>query len=109
MCDKGFFCQVTIDSIVRKLDADFFSSKIGQIVRHAKRHSDCLSKFITSEEDFTIQAGAKKSEKSSKKEFSPSHATQILASLADIGLTYENRFGKYSLASPLRADFIRRQ
>ena len=42
------------------------------------------------------------------KPFSNSHANQILATLGANGLVFKNRHGKYMLAVPLLADFIRR-
>ena len=40
------------------------------------------------------------------KTFSPSHANQILASLAERGMIYKNRLGRYSFAVPLLGRFI---
>jgi hypothetical protein len=37
------------------------------------------------------------------------HVSQMLSTLADVGLVYKNRHGKYSLAVPLLAQFIQRQ
>ena len=44
-----------------------------------------------------------------KKPFTPSHAVQILAGLADKGLIYRNRRASYCFAVPLLARFIQRQ
>ena len=38
-----------------------------------------------------------------------SQANQILAALSQRGLVFKSRYGKYSFAVPLFADFIRRQ
>jgi len=40
------------------------------------------------------------------KPFSASHANQMLASLAERGMIYKNRIGKYSFAVPLLGRFI---
>lgn len=42
------------------------------------------------------------------KPFSPSHANQILASLAERGMIYKNRLGRYTFAVPLLGRFILR-
>lgn len=42
------------------------------------------------------------------KPFTSSHLSQMLSSLADAGLVYKNRHGKYSLV-PLLGQFIQRQ
>lgn len=47
--------------------------------------------------------------KGKQKPFSPSLVNQMLSQLTDSGLVYKNRHGKYSLAVPLLAQFIRRQ
>lgn len=101
--------QLPIDSIIRKLDADFFQGRWSQLSDRQKDLLVVLSRIVDNEEEFTIQAIAQKSATMLEKGFSPSHATQILASLADKGLVYKNRIGKYSLAVPLLAEFIRRQ
>jgi phage pi2 protein 07 len=41
--------------------------------------------------------------------FGNSHVNQMLGALANAGLVYKNRRGKYSFAVALMADFIRRQ
>src|ERR1700758_3462980 len=43
------------------------------------------------------------------KAFTPSHLSQMLSVLAEAGLVYKNRHGKYSLAVPLLGQFIQRQ
>lgn len=101
--------QVPIDGIIRKLDSDFFQGRWAQLSDRQKDLLVVISKIVGNEEEFSAQAVAQRSGTLLEKGFSPSHATQILASLADKGLVYKNRFGKYSLAVPLLADFIRRQ
>jgi DNA-binding IclR family transcriptional regulator len=41
--------------------------------------------------------------------YTPSHVSQMLSVLAENGLVYKNRHGKYSLAVPLLGQFIQRQ
>jgi DNA-binding IclR family transcriptional regulator len=44
-----------------------------------------------------------------RKPFTSSHISQMLSTLAEVGLVYKNRHGKYSLAVPLLGEFIQRQ
>jgi len=44
-----------------------------------------------------------------RKPFTSSHVSQMLSTLAEVGLVYKNRHGKYSLAIPLLGQFIQRQ
>jgi hypothetical protein len=60
------------------------------------------------DEEFTIQEVVELSQRILPKGFSASHANQILASLADQGLIYKNRLGRYSFAVPLMGKFILR-
>ncbi len=60
-------------------------------------------------EEFTVQEVVGRSKEALTKSFSPSHANQMLAKLAENGLVYKNRHGRYSFAVPLLGDFIRRQ
>ncbi len=41
--------------------------------------------------------------------FTASRVTQLLAKLADSGLVYKNRHGRYCFAIPWLGDFIQRQ
>jgi len=59
--------------------------------------------------EFTVSEVVLASKETLVKPFSASHVNQMLVSLADNGLVYKNRHGKYSLAVPLLSQFIRRQ
>lgn len=100
---------VPIEAIQRKLDADFFA---GRWARVTDRQRDLLWVVATldnpAEDEFTIQQLVAHSKKVLAKPFSPSHANQVLASLATQGLIYKNRFGRYSFAVPLLGRFITR-
>ena len=100
---------VPIEAIQRKLDADFFA---GRWARVTDRQRDLLWVVATldhpNEEEFTIQQLVARSKQILAKPFSPSHANQVLASLATHGLIYKNRFGRYSFAVPLLGRFITR-
>lgn len=99
---------IPIDALVRKLDSDFF---MGRWSRATDRQRDLLGVIAhlkTSDLEFTVQEIAEQSARDLKKPFSPSHINQMLVSLADAGLVYKNRHGKYSFAVPLLGQFIRR-
>jgi hypothetical protein len=49
------------------------------------------------------------SDKFDEKAFISSHVSQMLSTLAEVGLVYKNRHGKYSLVVPLLGQFIQRQ
>jgi hypothetical protein len=97
---------IPIEPIQRKLDSDFFA---GRWARVTDRQRDLLWVIAHLEEadgEFQIQDVVKLGKKMLTKPFSPSHTNQMLASLAEQGLVYKNRFGKYSFAVPLLGAFI---
>ncbi len=101
---------IPIQEIMRKLDSDFFA---GRWARATDRQRDLLgviSRLQNCDTEFSVQdVVANGANKALDKPFSSSHVNQMLASLSDAGLVYKNRHGKYSLAVPLLADFIKRQ
>ena len=68
-----------------------------------------IATLPNSNDEFSIQEITTASRDLLAKAFNPSHATQMLAHLAEKGLIYRNRRGSYCFAVPLLADFIRRQ
>lgn len=59
--------------------------------------------------EFGVQEVVEQSRARPAAPFSPSHASQMLAKLCEVGLIYKNRHGKYSFAVPLFDRFIKRQ
>ena len=59
--------------------------------------------------EFTVSEVVEKAKALLKNPFTPSHVNQMLVALANAGLVYKNRHGRYSLAVPLLEEFIRRQ
>lgn len=99
---------IPLDAIIRKLDTDFFA---GRWARATDRQRDLLAvvaQLASSDSEFTVQEIVEESRRRLEKPFSNSHANQILATLGANGLVFKNRHGKYMLAVPLLADFIRR-
>ena len=59
--------------------------------------------------EFTVREVVGASKDALIQPFTPSHVSQMLSALAQAGLVYKNRHGKYSLAVPLLSQFIQRQ
>ena len=101
---------IPIDAIIRKLDSDFFAGRWARATDRQRELLGVISHLPNCDSEFTVQeAVGDMSNKSLDKPFSASHVNQMLVSLAESGLIYKNRHGKYSFAVPLLGDFIRRQ
>lgn len=101
--------SIPIDEIIRKLDTDFFA---GRWARATDRQRDLLwviAQLGKAEGEFTVQEVVARSGDILPKGFSSSHVNQMLANLAQVGLIYKNRWGRYSFAVPLFDRFILRQ
>ncbi len=97
------------DDIIRKLDTDFFQGRWARATDRQRSLLRVIANLDIENEEFTVQEISIASKKILKKSFSPSHINQMLLTLAEIGLVYKNRFGKYSFAVPLLREFILRQ
>ncbi len=100
--------SVPIEAIQRKLDADFFAGRWAKITDRQRELLWAVAHLDRAGEEFTIQALTEETRALLPKSFSPSHANQMLASLAERGMIYKNRVGKYSFAVPLLGRFILR-
>jgi len=105
----GTQTAIPADSIVRKLDTDFFSGRWARATDRQRELMAVIASLPNSDDEFTTQEVSDRSKKALLKGFSPSHVNQMLASLGEQGLIYKNRYGKYSFAVPLFGDFVRRQ
>ncbi|HJQ50620.1 MAG TPA: ATP-binding protein [Gaiellaceae bacterium] len=99
---------VPIESIRRKLDTDFFAGRWSRVTDRQRQLLWVVATLGHGDDEFTIQELVAQAKKLLPKAFSPSHASQMLVSLAEHGLIYKNRFGKYSFAVPLLGPFILR-
>ncbi len=99
---------VPVDAIQRKLDADFFAGRWARITDRQRELLWAIANLDDPDEEFTIQELVERARQLLSKTFSPSHANQMLASLAERGMIYKNRLGKYSFAVPLLGRFILR-
>ena len=100
--------NVPIASILQKLDSDFF---IGRWSRVTDRQRDLLTAIASlpnCDDEFTVAEIVARS-RTLTKPFTASHVSQLLTALAEAGLTYRNRHGKYAFAVPLMGSFVRRQ
>ncbi len=98
-----------MDSIVRKLDSDFFAGRWENITDRQRDVLFCIAHLDNADEEFTISEIADKSKDLDVKSFSSGDVSQILPRLIEKGLVYKNRFGKYCFAVPLFSGFIKRQ
>lgn len=99
---------VPIEAIQRKLDADFFAGRWAKITDRQRELLWAVAHLDHADEEFTISELTEKTKALLSKGFSPSNANQMLASLAERGMIYKNRFGRYSFAVPLLSRFILR-
>jgi AAA ATPase-like protein len=100
--------SVPVDAIQRKLDADFFAGRWAKITDRQREMLWVVAHLDHPDEEFTIAELTEAAKVLLPKSFSPSHANQMLASLAERGMIYKNRLGKYSFAVPLLGRFILR-
>ena len=106
---KGEVPSVPIADITRKLDSDFFHGRWAKATDRQRELLQIVSLLRNADTEFTVQEVVASSQDTFLKAFTPSHVSQMLSTLADVGLVYKNRHGKYSLAVPLLAQFIQRQ
>lgn len=103
---QGAPAQVPVDAIQRKLDADFFAGRWGRLTDRQRQLLWVVANLDHPDDEFTIQELVERAADLLPKTFSSSHANQMLASLAEKGMIYKNRLGKYSFAVPLLGRFI---
>jgi len=99
---------VTIKEVMRKLDSDFFAGRWNRVTDRQRDLLAVIAKLPNAEEEFTVQEIAEKSKTMEMRNFSPSQINQMLNKLAESGLIYKNRHGKYSFAVPMLSQFINR-
>lgn len=98
----------TVNQTVRKLDSDFFAGRWNRVTDRQRELLSLVAVLPHCDEEFTVQEIVEQSEKLTRP-FSASHVSQILGKLAENGLVYKYRHGRYAFAVPLLGDFIRRQ
>ena len=102
--------SIPVAELVRKLDTDFFAGRWGRTTDRQRDLLGVIAKLPNCGSEFTVQDVAEhEANQTLGKPFSSSHINQMLATLADVGLIYKNRHGRYSFAVPLLGEFIKRQ
>lgn len=101
--------KVSVTQTLQKLDSDFFAGRWNRVTDRQRQLLSVVADLPNCDEEFTVQEIVERSRQVLEKPFSASHVNQILGKLADNGLVYKNRHGKYSFAVPLLGQFIRRQ
>lgn len=102
--------SVPLAEITRKLDTDFFAGRWAKATDRQRELVWLIASLPRNDDEFTVQEiVASVENQDSAKPFTNSHVNQMLASLAEAGLVYRNRHGKYSFAVPLLAEFVLRQ
>lgn len=101
--------EVPFNVIQHKLDADFFSGRWAKVTDRQRDLLWVVAMLPSADDEFTIQEIVRESKLHPPiKPFKSSSVNQIFLLLAQQGLIYKNRFGKYSFAVPLMGNFIRR-
>lgn len=101
--------SVPVKEITQKLDTDFFAGRWARATDRQRELLDVIADLSNCDSEFTVQEIVESSKSKPSKPFSSSHTNQMLSTLADAGLIYKNRHGKYSFAVPLMGQFIKRQ
>jgi DNA-binding transcriptional ArsR family regulator len=101
--------KIGLDDVIRKLDTDFYAGRWARITDSQRAMMMIISNLPNAEYEFTVQDITEKSKEISKKPMSSSSINQHLNKLADCGLIYKFRHGKYSFAVPMLSGFINRQ
>ncbi len=107
--NSGEEASVPVNEIIRKLDADFFAGRYARVTDRQRDLLQVIASLTNCDTEFTVQEIAEFAKQMLDKPFSKSHVNQMLNTLADAGLVYRKRPGKYSFAVPLFGQFIRRQ
>lgn len=101
--------RVPVEEIMRKLDVDFFSGRWANLSDRQQELLQTIATLKNADKEFSVQEIQIKSKGVLEKPFSGSHITQMLGVLADKGIVYRNRHGKYLFAVPMLEQFISRQ
>jgi hypothetical protein len=101
--------SVPVENLIRKLDVDFFAGRWARATDRQRELLCVIASLETSDDEFTVQETVGRSKLILDKPFTSSHVNQMLVALANQGLVYKDRHGKYLLSVPLLRQFIRRQ
>lgn len=102
-----------IDSIVRRMDMDFFGGRWNKLPDRQRDLLYCIASLRNGEDEFTIseivaQSKREASDGKLRKPFRSNDVSQVLPRLIEAGLVYRDRHGKYLFAVPLFDEYVRR-
>ena len=106
--EGGGLRNIPMEAITRKLDADFFAGRWSRVTDRQREFLWVIAELDSAGEEFSVQQIVAKAEELLERGFGPSQANRMLVALAQAGLVYKNRHGRYSFAIPLLAHFIKR-
>jgi hypothetical protein len=105
--------SIPIQSLLRKLDADFFSGRWSKVPDRQRELLLCIACLENAGDEFTVNQIVDISRAVGKKlnikPFKAGDVSSIMPKLINAGLVYKNRHGRYLLAVPLFDGFIKRQ
>ena len=101
--------SVPVAEIEQKLDSDFFAGRWARATDRQRELLSVIANLENCDDEFTVQEAVEESRRILTKPFGSSHVNQMLVTLANQGLVYKNRHGRYSFAVPMLGQFIRRQ
>lgn len=102
--------KVPMVGIIAKLDSDFFAGRWAKATDRQRELLGVIAELLNADSEFSVQEIVESTaNRAASRPFSGSHVNQMLVSLAEAGLVYKNRYGKYSFAVPLLGNFIKRQ
>jgi hypothetical protein len=101
--------SIPVAEITQKLDTDFFAGRWAKATDRQRELLTVIAGLKHCDEEFSIDEIAILSSKLLANPFGRSQINQMLRALAENGLIYKNRHGRYSFAVPLLGGFIRRQ
>jgi hypothetical protein len=99
---------IDFESIVRKLDADYYYGRWNNVTDKQRELLTFISKLDTRDQEFTLKEIESQFESLNRK-ISSSNLNQALQKLCEAGITYKTRQGKYSFAIPMFYGFVNRQ
>jgi len=101
--------SVPVEEILRKLDVDFFYPRWARATDRQRELLNLAAQLPNADSEFSVRELIEASKQGTTRSFSGSQVTQMFSVLADSGLIYKNRHGRYSFAVPMLSGFIKRQ
>jgi hypothetical protein len=91
---RGEVPSVPIQDITRKSDADFFHGRWAKATDRQRELLQVVSALPNADQEFTVQEVVAASQANFlRTPFTSSHISQMLSTLAEVGLVYKNRRG----------------